>query len=334
MTERIRQLNEELALDPTPGLDEDDDRRHSIKFKDDPVTLVVPPPEFDESEDELGFSRKSDDADNAQPDSEKDDGGILTEEIIASAPAADESRRSNSPTAEEISDIDEETDRNDEPKSVESKDRPSSVVTSPAPQSDANGSDEGSAEEVHSGDEESSNKRETPDKDSNSNSNKKKAERVLVERNGKFELVDMNELTPEERELYVIKADHKTTDSVSSHSSKNSSSSGKKSRTPCPPKTPKPNANGGTQENTNRRSKSAQSNRSALLDGFEYNSPYALTPQQKKQLEQQKRARDRKQRDEDQKKRQEEEDNKQKSEAYFKVKLSCSDIYTYHVKDM
>ena len=44
---RVRQLNEELANDPTP----DDDRERSIKFKDNLVDLVAPPPDYD-TEDE------------------------------------------------------------------------------------------------------------------------------------------------------------------------------------------------------------------------------------------------------------------------------------------
>lgn len=48
MTERVRQLNEELANDPTPGLE--DSRKRAIKFPENVVSQEIPPLDYTESE--------------------------------------------------------------------------------------------------------------------------------------------------------------------------------------------------------------------------------------------------------------------------------------------
>ena len=49
MADRVRQLNEELAKEPTPSSDE---RRRSIKFKETLVDLVAPPYDYSDDEDD------------------------------------------------------------------------------------------------------------------------------------------------------------------------------------------------------------------------------------------------------------------------------------------
>ena len=67
VADRVRQLNEELAKEPTPSSDE---RRRSIKFKETLVDLVAPP--YDYSDDDDDDSRENG---NTNANSQGDDGG-------------------------------------------------------------------------------------------------------------------------------------------------------------------------------------------------------------------------------------------------------------------
>ena len=73
VAERVRQLNEDLANDPTPV---EDDRERSIKFKSNLVDLVAPPPDLSESEDGSGdnaeYVGKSDNTNNEESSSNQE----------------------------------------------------------------------------------------------------------------------------------------------------------------------------------------------------------------------------------------------------------------------
>ena len=91
VADRVRQLNEELAKEPTPNSDE---RRTSIKFKETLVDLVAPPYDYSDDDDEEG--RENGDPTGRRvgggTESQKDDGGekVLVEhggkfELISSS---------------------------------------------------------------------------------------------------------------------------------------------------------------------------------------------------------------------------------------------------------
>lgn len=66
VADRVRQLNEELAKEPTPSSDE---RRRSIKFKERLVDLVAPPYDYSDDDDEV--DSKGDGNTNANSQGEK-----------------------------------------------------------------------------------------------------------------------------------------------------------------------------------------------------------------------------------------------------------------------
>ena len=99
VADRVRQLNEELAKEPTPN---SDGRRTSIKFKETLVDLVAPP--YDYSDDEEEESRENTNSEGGRviggAENQKDDGGekVLVEhggkfELINSSDLTAEEKR-------------------------------------------------------------------------------------------------------------------------------------------------------------------------------------------------------------------------------------------------
>ncbi len=81
VADRVRQLNEELAREPSP---DDDDRDRAIKFKEDLVDLVVPPDDYSDDDEQEGEGRNSGqenrtDGDEQRTSSGGDDELILVE---------------------------------------------------------------------------------------------------------------------------------------------------------------------------------------------------------------------------------------------------------------
>ena len=80
VADRVRQLNEELAKEPTPSSDE---RRRSIKFKETLVDLVAPPYDYSDDEDddskENGNTNANSQGEGGDRDAKNDSEKILVE---------------------------------------------------------------------------------------------------------------------------------------------------------------------------------------------------------------------------------------------------------------
>ena len=317
MSERVRQLNEELAKVPSPA-----EHERSIKFNENPVSLVVPPPDYPGSDEEEGrgdarapAQENSDATTDAVP---KASGDMTTTTATTTTESTNEIEAGEDQSERSDRDVVADTDneRAQEPEAVVARKddsnetvQESNSLTSQdtlATDDSASGSAATSAQASAAADE----------------------EQVLVEHNGEFELVKVSSLTAEERELYL--QNNSSPSKAESHSSKTSVDSGSSTSNSQRPPRPKSSfrptrpltASSGSQQERNqmrhKRAHSAQATRrqdreavrdDAPMSDFGYTSPYALTEEQKLIGEKQRR------KQEENKRKREEEERKKKEKG-------------------
>ena len=318
VAERVRQLNEELAKEPSPT-----EHHPAIKFNDNPVSLVVPPPEYpsDEEADRTG-SKTSQGQAQAQGDSMevmKDDESV-------------DSDRSATRDFESVDQIDSDVrgmkvDDNDDviAEVVDSDNEQEKMREARESRGSASDDDDAHRVERESDSDENSDEKTDASKRDDVSTDKTSSvddEKVLVERNGKFELVLASTLTAEEKELYLPDYNKKKTASTAaasdthSNSSKSSSDSklaggggGAKSRSHRPATATANQSRGraATSSTPSRRVQSAQVRQTdyTTYEDYGYKSPYGLTEKEKEQLkrEQKKKEEKKKKKEEDEKAR-------------------------------
>lgn len=136
-------------------------------------------------------------------------------------------------------------------------------------------------------------------------------DKVIVERNGKFDFVDVDDLTAEERELYRKDEEEN------------------REYKPKPPDGSRPKTSGGEavtrgQGHNSRRVQSAKTrpqSHSEWNEEFTYQSPYAMTPQQRRELAEKHREEQRRKKDEDKYKQLEKREKSQENEDAFRAWL-------------
>lgn len=162
---------------------------------------------------------------------------------------------------------------------------------------------------------------ETPQTQESENSNNSETEKkdngkkVLIERDGKFELVSENDVRAKDMGLPVLIDEN---ENVNNNTTDTSSNSGEFNRKPAPPSQPRPStANGNSRRSrpgsSKQRASSAGTERGFVLGDFNYNSPYAMSPKEKKLVEEQ--AKQREQRERDKKRLEEQEKEYQERES-------------------
>lgn len=162
---------------------------------------------------------------------------------------------------------------------------------------------------------------ETPQTQESENSNNSETEKkdngkkVLIERDGKFELVSENDVRAKDMGLPVLIDEN---ENVNNNTMDSSSNSGEFNRKPAPPSQPRPStANGNSRRSrpgsSKQRASSAGTDRGFVLGDFNYNSPYAMSPKEKKLAEEQ--AKQREQRERDKKRLEEQEKEYQEKES-------------------
>lgn len=139
--------------------------------------------------------------------------------------------------------------------------------------------------------------------------------KVLIERDGKFELVSENDVRAKDMGLPVLIDEN---ENVNNNTTDSSSNSGEFNRKPAPPSQPRPStANGNSRRSrpgsSKQRASSAGTDRGFVLGDFNYNSPYAMSPKEKKLAEEQ--AKQREQRERDKKRLEEQEKEYQEKES-------------------
>lgn len=217
VAERVRLLNEQLANEPEP----DHDRTRSIQFKDNLVDLVAPPPDyssFDVEEDEdrrgngaakdsagsedlVDGSKDGDDDTNQRQDSEPS--SVVDDKIKLTNNGEGNTDKSHSPQSNSSSpeaNGDYENDFEDpSPTDMDSPRGPSPVdprVSPTSPASPRTISPRSPSPQTPSPNNSPLRRFSTEDNiaESSDTDGKSKDEKVLIERDGKFELVSVSEL--------------------------------------------------------------------------------------------------------------------------------------------
>ncbi len=284
VAERLRQLNAELAEEPQP-----EEKERSIKFKENLVDFEAPAPDY-------------------PSDEEIDDEGYPHGEGIDNLVAP-------------MSDEEYENSTGESPRSPSGGDR-------------GGGGDASQSQFVNSG---QSPGTMTGDKPPSGQSKKtpprpvpgsaRDDEKVLVERDGKFELISAKDLTAEERDLYLAPV----ADEGDGTTRSGGSSEG--SYDPSPPNKPRPatatGANGRRRVGSAapRRVQSAQPHKipkdQAVLEDFNYQSPYAISDQEKKRGKEQKKKAAEKEKKEKQLKEMEDSEKKRECNEAFQAWLAA-----------
>ena len=305
VTERVKQLNQELAKEPDP----DDDRERSIKFKEKVVDFEVPPDDYSEDEGADGKKPSDDNKDELSSDISdtrestdhtNDASGDITED--SADPVSATATQEQQPSSDNEDDLDNNDSHNntidhDEQSHGDNEQQQDSNnigdynndvgvnddVDNPSPPSDLDDENE----KTDNSQESTSTKKGTGDK-------------ILVERDGKFELLNSEDLTAEEKDLYLAKNDDDETEKStgressmgdSTFRSSDSSASTEISFQPHPPANQRPATAAGRKARQNsskpRRAQSAQNER--FLDNFSYVSPYAISDEDKKQSQKNKK---------------------------------------------
>ena len=270
MAERVRQLNEELANDPTPL---EDDRQRSIKFKDNLIDLVAPPPDY-----------PSDEEDGGRPPATRGTGGSTGN----GAP-----QKSDNVSELNIGELNL-NDKNRGEAAAAAGDAESQPPT-------ANG-DGQRTKGVGFGDGESAGRRKKE------STNAKEEEKVLVQRGKTFELINPSDLTAEEREMFLPPPDSDDDDGGGGGDTQpdvprpTSTQSDAPSLQPTPPSAPRPSTANSAQHRRplvpqpRRRAQSALPTGKATHHNSDYQSPYALPPDMKKLGERQRHDREKRER--------------------------------------
>lgn len=157
----------------------------------------------------------------------------------------------------------------------------------------------------------------------NTNKNNNNGEKIVIEQGGKFEVVSSDDVRAKEYGLpqYID-------ESLNEDNKENNSSVSSSSHKPTPPSNPRPNTASNSSRrvvrpgSTKPRAQSAQPTRSNSgnqrpLENFSYNSPYAMTPEQKKLLKQQQEAKERRKQEEKRRKEEEEHEKERDNEEIF-----------------
>ena len=381
MTERLRQLNAELAQEPIP---QDDDRERSIKFSEDPVSLVVPPPEYPSDAEEEGqeegqkqqvqegHGQHGQGLDQEDGQGKIHQGAQQTDAKMEEAAPENNDRwdmdsgrsqedMDNPQTVDEPQTIDDPDQSQDQGHEDHGEDRGANDVVDAGNVEDSGNSYADGQQTVQDKDEkeepvaqdtvseeptrnrQGSNDSWGSDKDRRgslgSNEGSEKAEqelyndtqeesvengecerkvsesekqrgedddeKVLIERNGKFELHSAKDLTPEEREIYGVQVEEET-------------------HQPHPPEGPRPATADGTgarRKHQQKRAQSAPQQSSLNGEDFVYCSPYGLSKEEKKRLAKEQRDKEKYNKDEKERTKREDERNKEECEDAFQAWL-------------
>lgn len=170
------------------------------------------------------------------------------------------------------------------------------------------------------------------------------SQEFVVERDGQFALLSASELSQSERQIFLNENETEKTTEVQSNggeikteidSNKNHSAGKVKTDNsspsqvlPRPPLRPRPNtAFSGPRKNVQllrsqlTRSSVQPTNCNTILDNFNYNSPYAMTPQQKEEAKEKARLLEEEKKEKERKIREEAEEKKRESESAFQAWL-------------
>ena len=337
VADRLKQLNQELAEDPTPI---DDDRERSIKFKDDLVDLVAPPPDYEvfESDDDgpstvrpqdKEVEKREDESARSQDFDETDSKQLRNPQ----KPSTDANNREYEDAPDDIQL--HKMSLNSPPDSPERDEHHDNITdsegfTNPSPDDDSrvpsatesiNGTQNSHSD--YGSDTEDPDPADSPIKTTSAN---KDEEKVVVEINGKFEYLSREELKAR-GDYHLLPPDD--------NSPRSDSSTSIGSFQPTPPKAPRPKTaaegGGGARARKSsappRRAHSANPPRSQVnhgsgLEDFNYNSPYALTPAQKKYLRYRQKQEQERQRQDRERQKEEEEKKKSANNDIFEAWLA------------
>lgn len=163
-------------------------------------------------------------------------------------------------------------------------------------------------------------------KNTNSGSGSKKSDdKVLIERGGNFELVNADDVTADDMGLPLFDNDKENEEETYGAGNKNNNNSSF-NRKPAPPSNPRPSTATGPSRRSVRptqkaRAQSAGSRNSpinhSILENFQYDSPYALSPQEKEMLEQQNKKKEVQRRDDVRRKKREDEEKQTYNDDLF-----------------
>ena len=282
VAERVRQLNEELAKDPTPL---EDERERSIKFKDNLIDLVAPPPDYpSDEEDSYKDNRAGGDMNNAPAD-------VLRMERM-NIHDHEPNGKGDEPSFSFHGEPEVERTKNESTKHTEEGGNKSLAKARRPPNGDQN---------------------------------------VLVERDGKFELVNAKDLTAEERSIFLPppsdEEDMAEGVGLVARTQNNGSSSSDGSYQPVPPQAPRPATASATQQRRHlvvapkRRVQSAKPGAHALYGDFNYNSPYALSKEDKDLGQKQRKHKEHQKQKESDLERMENDQKKRENEQTFQAWL-------------
>lgn len=185
------------------------------------------------------------------------------------------------------------------------------------------------------GDEEVTPRKTKPDKPESPALNDKQSGdgRLVVERDGKFEVVPVDELTASERALYIPEDNvnktaertkvHDGSGDKNNHDIYNSNARHhKENLQPVPPSKPRPSTSTGYSRRGVRPARSPRPQSAwgyqSHLDNFEYYSPYAMSPAEKQRNQERARLREQQQIEQERRRQEEEERNrKERDEAFL-----------------
>ncbi|XP_062605607.1 coiled-coil domain-containing protein 181-like isoform X2 [Saccostrea cucullata] len=152
---------------------------------------------------------------------------------------------------------------------------------------------------------------------------KNNEKKVLIECDGKFELVSENDVRAKDMGLPVFSSDK---ENINNSSTTDSNSNGDFNRKPAPPSQPRPaTANGNSRRSrpgsSKQRASSAGTHRGSVLGDFNYNSPYAMSQHDKKLVEEQTKQREQRERERKQLEKQEKEYQERENNDAFQAWL-------------
>ena len=332
VAERVRQLNEELAKVPSPT-----EHHRAIKFNENPVSLIVPPPEYPSDDEEAktakqGQTQGQPPQDQAQdPPSKSQTQGQPPKVQLQNQVEVKDMERDDS-DLESVHSVDREVEsvEKDNVKVIDlADDSDDDVIDEEVPNSqhkpEVKRASDSEDEVDGKGDSRQTRDRHGDDTNTTSQPTDSKAtdgEKVLVERNGKFELVEVNTLSTEEKKLYCPEYTESDSNSVSSKSS----STDRHSRSETKARAARPGTATAAQtrnRTSQRRVQSAQPRQTdyTTYEDCGYKSPYALSENEKQQLKREQRRKEdgKKKKDDDEKKRKEKDD--EDAEDCFQVRV-------------
>ena len=329
VTERLRQLNAELEQEPMP---EDDSRERSIKFQEDPVSLIVPPDNYSDTEDDQNPQDMADNQDSqSKLDSSQqrqdlggsgDSGGQQQDSDDRLSPRAGADGSGDAPSSKESDQYSEDW-QDTEPESVGNGRRHYSDSHDYEEAATSDGEEEEAAPEGNKDTEQTANKSESENEDAQQQQSHQQEQRsnennddnmIVIERNGKFEHVNVNELTAEERELYGVQTEEDKKEEKQVHE-------------PKPPSHPRPSTASHPQQR--RAGRGAPRSTSAMghsstdsgNSNCNYKSPYAMTDEEKKRRLKEQNEQERQKKEEEKAQKEQEERDRADAEDAFQAWL-------------